>query len=550
MRGQNLLIRTIIILIGICFLSFPVAAQQPGPQSKQGTLSVDDLIKLNQQITELTDPTFRAFLRMKLLSWEVSEPGPTRRQSVMQVATQGVTDLCEHQNEVWSPTASWLYEGLARQIKTLQSPDDTAVKLCLLKIETNQSEKSFSSAMKMLRNAETSAAGLTLAKSIIASGQVSAEAMLGELLRLQVSQSPHLSEVLGAVLALEEKQPGTLPLRLLPFFSATFFDKSVEPEIVKRFVFVAVQASRVPAEEFAKPTVRGPVTALLNGIAGPAKQVAPELYPEIASRLSSLTPNAPDRTETRLAAEERIQKAGDQLEQLISEANSASDEQLKRHFLSRAARLAKEQGQWSKAVDLAMKATNEREVDNDGIRPTWLNTFMLGVVTLALRKDSPRDATYAMSKMTQTLEKAIAYRLLGEYYGAKQDNVKSKEAFAESAKQLSSVKNSNGKAKSFLSLAESVLRYEPADAYEVFRESVKTINNLPLPAKGQEKMYYLQLLPVAEGLIRSFRLLANSENQTATSLAAEIKLSELRLSALSGIFSADPRPPQLVIKSH
>ena len=205
MRGQNLLIRTIIILIGICFFSFPVAAQQPGPQSKQGTLSVDDLIKLNQQITELTDPTFRAFLRMKLLSWEVSEPGPTRRQSLMQVATQGVTDLCEHQNEVWSPTASWLYEGLARQIKTLQSPDDTPVKLCLLKIETNQSEKSFSSAMKMLRNAETSAEGLALAKSIMASGQVSAEALLGELLRLQVSQSPHLSEVLGAVLALEEK---------------------------------------------------------------------------------------------------------------------------------------------------------------------------------------------------------------------------------------------------------------------------------------------------------------------------------------------------------
>lgn len=61
-------------------------------------------------------------------------------------------------------------------------------------------------------------------------------------------------------------------------------------------------------------------------------------------------------------------------------------------------------------------------------------------------------------------------------------------------------------------------------------------------------MYYLKLLPVAEDLIRSFRLLAIRENQTATSLAAEIKLSELRLSALSGAsgheISADKKSNQ------
>jgi len=53
-------------------------------------------------------------------------------------------------------------------------------------------------------------------------------------------------------------------------------------------------------------------------------------------------------------------------------------------------------------------------------------------------------------------------------------------------------------------------------------------------------MYYLNLLPVAEDLIRSFRLLATRENQMATNLAAEIKLSELRLAALSGAYSAGP----------
>lgn len=84
--------------------------------------------------------------------------------------------------------------------------------------------------------------------------------MLGQLLRLNATQSPHFSEFLVAVLELEEKQPGALPLRLMPFFSSVFLDKSVAPELLTRFMFVAVRSRRQSAEEFVKPTVRGPVT--------------------------------------------------------------------------------------------------------------------------------------------------------------------------------------------------------------------------------------------------------------------------------------------------
>jgi len=75
-----------------------------------------------------------------------------------------------------------------------------------------------------------------------------------------------------------------------------------------------------------------------------------------------------------------------------------------------------------------------------------------------------------------------------------------------------------------------------AQLTQALTDAVKAINNLPSPDKDQEKMYYLRLLPIAEDLIRSFRLLAASENQMATNLAAEIKLSELRLAALSGAY--------------
>ena len=525
------------IIVGVCLLSLPTAAQQVGPQSKQASLSDDDFIKLNQQIKELKNPTFRAFLRTRLLSWETSESGPTRRQTAMDVATQGVTDLCEHQDEVWSPTASWLHRTFVKQIQILQSSEDTTLEICVFKTEAkNTPESNLSSAIKLLSNSETSAEGLDRAKSAILSGQVPPEAILGQLLSSGMKQSPHLSELLGAVLLMEEKQPGTLSLRWMPHFTSFFLEKSVPPEMKTRYVSVVVRASRVSAEELANPVVLSQVAQLLNGIIIVAQQFAPALYPEIASRLSSLNKGNPNRTDTRLAAEERIQKASDQLEQLISEADSAPDEQLKKGFLFRAARLAKDRGQFSKAVDLAMKVENGGEVAKDN-NPTWVNSFLFEIASLAVKKGSPRDATYAISKMMRPLAKAEALRLLGEYYGANQDKVKGKEAFSQAAKQLKSVDSTNDKVKVLLSLAESLLKYEPVDAYEVFRESVKAINNLPSPEKDQEKMYYAKLMPVAEALIRSFRFLATHENQTATNLAEEIKLSELRVSALSGAYS-------------
>ena len=517
------------IIAGVCLLSFPTAAQRPEPQNKQGKVSDNDFISLNEQIKELKNPIFRAFLRMRILSWESAESGPMRRQAAMEVATLGVTDLCEHQDEVWTPTAWWLHRSFVKQIKTLQSPEETGLKICVLKTETtNNSEKDLSEAIKMLSDPETSAAGLKLAKAAILSGQVSGDTMLGHLVSPKVAQSPYFHELLDTVLSVEEKQPGTLPLRIMPFFTSIFLEKSVSSEMQTRFLFVAVRATRRSGEEFANPAVRGPVTSLLNGIIIPAQRLAPALYPEITSRLGSLSKNALTRAQTRVTAEERIQKANDQLEQLISEANAASDEELKKYFFFRAARLAQEHGQLSKAVDLATKV----EADS-----SWLHSFLSETVLVAVNRKSGQDATYAISKMTRPLEKAKAFCILGDYYGANQDKVNSKEAFTESAKHLKLVVNSKEKVKASVFLAESVLKYEPADAYEVFREAVKVVNNLPSPEKDQEKMYYGGLLPIAEDLIRSFRLLATRQNQTATNLAADIKLPELRLAALTGVSS-------------
>ena len=538
MLPHKLRIKSSIAGLVVALVCFPIAAQQSGPRRKPKIVSNDDFLSLLQQVKELKNPVFRAFLRTRILSWESTEPGP-RRQAALEAAIEGVTDLCEHQDQVWTPTASWLHESLVQRIKTLQSPEESALEICVLKTETpSDSAKDFSTASKMMRNPETSAAGVGLMKSAILSGQVSADAILGQLVFLESKQSPHLAELLSAVLAIEERRPGTLPLRLMPFFCPTFLAKSVPPDIVTRFVSVAVRSSRRSSEELASPIVRSQVYSLLNGIVMAAQRFAPDLYPEISRRLSFMNRSDPNRTDMRIAAEERIQNASDQLEQLITEANSASDEELKTGFFFRAARLAKEKGQLNKAIDLAMKAANGRELDKNGTTSSWLNEFMSELVSVALNKKTPDDAIYAISKMTRALAKARGFRLLGEYYGTNQDSVKSKEAFTQAAKQLKSVDNSNAKASALLFLAESVWKYEPGDEFEVFRESVKAINDLPSPGKDDDRMYYVKLMSLAEDLSRSFMLLASREDQIATSLAGEIKLAELRVSALSGVYGS------------
>src|SRR5262245_28960098 len=81
MQGHNHYLRAVIacfLLAGICLVSSPGLAQQAVPLTNKGSVSDEDFLSLQQQIKELKNPTFRAFLRMQLLSWESIAAGPTR----------------------------------------------------------------------------------------------------------------------------------------------------------------------------------------------------------------------------------------------------------------------------------------------------------------------------------------------------------------------------------------------------------------------------------------------------------------------------------------
>jgi hypothetical protein len=330
------------------------------------------------------------------------------------------------------------------------------------------------------------------------------------------------------------------------FFSPLFLKQSNPTEVRTRFLSVAVRATRLSPEDSSNPLLRGPMLELLSGILQPTSLLAPALYPEVAGRLSSLSPAATHNNLERQAVEERINKSSDPLEQTISEADRTTDKSFKRQLLDRAARIASTQGKLRQAVDLAVKASE----DSEDTKYSPLDQFLGKVVQAAIKQKEPDSGAYAVSKMRKALNKAKGLCVLGEYYAELKDTVKTKQAFTESANQLKRADNDNEKVKLCLAVAESMLKHDPLGGYDVFRQAVDAINKLPSPEKEQEKRYYLSLLPIAEDLITSFRLFAGKDGQSALALARDIKLSELRVSALSGAYStARIGPPQKVTKN-
>jgi hypothetical protein len=126
---------------------------------------------------------------------------------------------------------------------------------------------------------------------------------------------------------------------------------------------------------------------------------------------------------------------------------------------------------------------------------------------------------------------------LAKYYGDNNDPEKSRSALNDAGKILKQADSDNAKLKLTIGLAQITLATNPSAAYDVFRLAVDTINQLAPPEEEKKKTYYGALMPVAEDLIKSFRLMAGQDDAAALALAQDIKLSELRVSALSGVYS-------------
>ena len=537
----------VLCFVAVCTLLSnavaPPVAGAYGPfdgdgQSVSPSISPENFSLLAVSVNDLKSPTFRAFLRMRLLSWTQPER-PEGRESALAVATEAVRDLCAHQDDIGGPTAALFFDSLSRSIKQLDpTSSDSIPAKCVLKSDEKdaQAARDLGDAMKTLKDPDTQAAGIETAKKAIMTGQVPDSNILGDLLMTQSTPSVFV-ELLAATLSADERQPGAMSLKLLPFFSAMFLKETNPIELRQSFILHAVLRSRLQPEELADAVVRSQLISLLRAIIQATSKIAPALYPEVASRLNLLSPGADNVARDRQAVEDRIKNSSDQLEQTISEAEATSDSTYKTVLLERAARLALKNQQLRKAIDLALRAYAE-----PADQALYLDRFLGTVLAEALKEKQPDVAQYAIPKMITALNRANGYRSLGEYFTQRGDRVKSKAALNESLKQLHAAEDNADKAKSAFALAQSILGVDPANSYDAFQLAVVAINHLASPEKDKERQYYLSLMPVAERAIEAFRLWSIKDETRAVAVAQEIKLPELRVSALSGAYSTPAAP--------
>jgi hypothetical protein len=505
------------------------------PVVENASISDANFAVVAQDIRELKRPEFRALLRARLLGLTRSSDSAERRQASLTLATEALSDLCANQDEILQPQASRLYQQVTEAVKNFDpaGAESLAGKFSLKKDNGSfDAALGFAAAITAMSDPLKASSAGEKAKAMILSGEVPGTTVMAHLPRLQSSNPSGLAPLLSATLTVEDQTPGFLPLQLFPFLSMVFLAKSTPADVQTRFVAMIVSRTRLSAEAVADSMVRSQVVNALQAIAEPSKSLAPSLYPEVAARLNSLAPATAALRAERQAAEDRIKTSSDQLEQMQSEAARTTDPNYRSGLLARAGGLALTEGKLRKAIDLAVSAYGDAPSNS-----VYLDRSLASVISAAAKKDEPDVITYAASKMGKPLDKAKGLIVLCKYYAAAKETEKTAGALRDAAKALKDAEANNEKLSAAISLAKGFVEYDRAAAFDAFRQIVDTINNLPAPEKQKEKTYYLLLMPIADELIKSFRLLSTEDESGAFAIAHDIKVAELRASALSGVYS-------------
>ena len=528
-----------ILTIGLAILLVQLTVVRSTGQGlariENGVISDANFTVIAQQIRDLKSPEFRAQLRAQLLSMIKAGDSADRRHAALTVGTEALSDLRDNKEVIGLGVAGWLYESLADALRKFGGDDAEAmiVRFALTKDEGPTPGKDLMAAVKSLSDPANAAAAREKARAAILTGQVPADAILGHLLALSKNNNPNLPDLLSAVLTVEERQTGFIPLNMLTFFTAVFLHPPASNDIQNRFLQAAVKSTRVPPANIPRPLADRTTVSVLRAILDSTKTIAPELYPEVAARLTSLGSSAVSAQPEREAVEARIKASPDQLEALQLEAERAGSEAARRSFLARAARLALTQGKFRQAVDLEIKAYGDRSADADSV-----DRFFADVTTAALKQQQSDAAEYAVSKMTKALIKVENLLRLSRYYASIKDKEKSKSAMALSLKLLDQTENNNEKLWAAIGAAQGAIPVDSSIAYEAMRLIVDTVNKLPPRDNQKDNTSYRSLLPHGRQLVEAYRLFGSLDAAAALALDQDIKLPELRVAALLGAYSA------------
>jgi len=355
---------------------------------------------------------------------------------------------------------------------------------------------------------------------------------------LNAGKSPALPRLLNATLALMERDGAALPLRTVFFLSHIYLQETTPAAYQVRFLNASVNAVRVlPAEARRDPMTSSWAANLLQRALPSIQKLIPEAYAEASAQLAALAPSANSAD----AVYERIKNSSDPLAAAITEADAASDRQLKGELLKWAARLAKERGNLRQAVELITSVEEDRAGLPEGYSAR--DEFLDGVLRLALQRKDPETARYAASKLGLPLYRVEGLRGLARYFVENRDASAAREVLDEAVKGLEASPEGTAKAISHLALAADFDKVDGVRAFDIAKDAVKSVNNIPRSREDPKGEVSWSLFPVADNITRTFRQLALRDRPRSLGLSETFQPREFKIAAALGVYSAAAAEP-------
>ncbi len=540
--------RAAYVCCGICFLIGSCFAQKTKPDQrlpinrKTVYVSTADGQELLDKIRNVEFAASRAYLYARAATWLWDDAGKDEdlRWVAVNIATVGISDISQNQSRIPPTSVSFFYTDLLNIVRQHSTEEASRLEQnyplqpLVNRTEQQKAGAAFSSMMSKYANSK-SPRDVESATRLITAGYIPFGTLHGEIIRLHLMKSAELPRVLSATLVLEERQVATIPLEKM-FFWSNFYLTDTPQELQARFLSATLNAIKSRFAELQNDVqeLRW-ATGLLQSTLPHMQKVTPHLYPQAASLLANLTPNAP-RGETVWT---RIKNSSDPLAQTLTEADTAADPRLKRELLESAARLAQQQEKLRLAVDLM---TAEKE-DRNGL-PEWYSyrdDFLNKVIQDALKLKDADTANYAASKMTLPLYHVEGLRKIARHFVEAENISTANDVLSKAVKSLQDAPEGKGKAVSYLRLSVDFIGVDDISASETARAAIKTANNIARPDKDEKGEFSQSLyLPMNE-TVRAFRVFARKDRAEATALSANLQPKDFKVAATLGIYSSSEK---------
>ena len=512
-------------------------------RSENAEIWTAEALSLLDRIKAGDSPTLRAWLYSQTATWLAESREPTLQQEALRVAMTGLADLKEHEKEIPATPANVCRNQLLGVINKL-SPETVQEVVQKYSLPTNNSgverRPSLALVLRELDNPETSEPALSRAGALIRSGDIAAQDILGEMLRLQQQQPAVLPTLLSAVLDLAEQNPSSIPFRSWTFFSSVYMARTTPAALRLRFWETMVRTAQARLDDLRNDQIEmSSVVRLFNLLMPEIQKQAPKTYAEAVSLLASIAPASTIANEYS-AAVQRIKDSIDPALQAKTEAGAAKEKLQKRTLLELGSRLTRRNGDLIAAAELLVEAKKVMDASPDYYPEA--ETYLADIAEAAIEKREVKVARFVIAHLDSPLKRFEVQRLLARYFMKIKDPQMTRETMEEATKTLRDAAPTKDRAIAYFQLIGDWLKIDESRARELTNEAIKAANNIPRPDEGSQGRFSFFLWPLAAAVRQYFYDLALGDRGSALAMSEDFKLKELGASARLGVYQSSNRP--------